>query len=45
MKTYLEDQIDELQKEIRYLRDENNMLILDNKDLKRKLIKNQDYLY
>lgn len=40
MKTYLEDQIDELQKEIRYLRDENNMLILDNKDLKRKLIKN-----
>ena len=40
MKTYLEDQIDELQKETRYRRDENNMLILDNKDLKRKLIKN-----
>ena len=40
MKTYLEDGIDDLQKETKYLRDENNMLTLDNKDLKRKLLKN-----
>ena len=41
----MQDKIDDLQNQVKYLRDENNMLTLDNKELKRKLIKNQEYLY